>query len=121
MDSRSSANVLMFDCSLFPFVLPDSMAQSLRGRNPDIVPLKIDAENVVVGRRSCDRYRGHLSLRIADRHLRLAGGERIAVDSPVGAVVIGQAPIGAEPGPVGVQTLHLVGEVRGKSAVFGEQ
>src|SRR6202048_5171234 len=111
MDSRSSANVLMFDCSLLSFVLPDSMAQSLRGRNPDIVPLKIDAENVVVGRRSCNRYFGHFPLRIADRHLRLAGGERIAVDSPVGAVVIGQSLIRAEPCPIGVQTLHLIGEI----------
>ena len=73
-----------------------------------------------MGRRSGDLYRGHLSLRIANRHLRLAGGQRSAVDSPVDAAVTGQPLIGAEPGPVGVHTLHLVGEVRGKSALVGK-
>src|SRR5258708_33682728 len=109
MDSRISANVLMFGCSLFPFVLPNSMAQSLRGRNPDIVPLKINAENVVVGRRSCNRYGGQFSPRIADRHLRLVRGERIAVDSPVGGVVIGPFPIRCGTRPVCVQTPQLNG------------
>src|ERR1017187_3128731 len=102
-------------------LLSNSVAQPLGRGDPYVAALKVDAENIVVGRRGGHGHRRYLTLRVANRHLRLAVRERRAIDGPVDAVVVGQPLVGAEPRALGVNALDKVDEVRGKSAVFRQK
>src|ERR1035441_2471019 len=122
MVSRISANAFMIVLLLMLLLfLMNSLAQPLGGCNPDVVALKVDAENIVVGRRGGDGDRRYLALRVAHRHLRLAVFERGAIDGPVHAVVVSQPLIGAEPCAIGVHAFDRSEERRGKPAVFGQK
>src|ERR1039457_2833928 len=99
-------------------MLPNAVAQAFGGRYPDVIALKVDSENVVMGWRALHRYLLDLASRIANQHLRLVRVERGTIDGPVSAVVISQPLVGGEPCAIGVYSFDLVEEVAGQAAVF---
>src|SRR5271157_3420919 len=122
MASRISANAFMIVCLLMILLwLSNSVAQPLGRGDPYVAALKVDAKNIVVGRRSSHSHRRYLALRVAHRHLRLAILERRTINGPVHAVVVSQPLVGAEPGAIAVHALDRVDEVGRKPAVFGEE
>src|SRR5579884_62343 len=76
----------------------DAMAQAFCRRHPDVVVLKVDAEDVVVRGRAIHGHMRHGALGVAEQHLwtmRIEGG---AINSPGRAVEVGQSFIAGEPG-----------------------
>src|SRR5947209_6492356 len=72
----------------------NSVAESVRGSNPDVIALKIDRKNVVVGGSGLDWYLLHSSSRVANQHLGFMSIESGTIDRPIGAVVVGQSLVG---------------------------
>src|SRR5208283_1112475 len=77
--------------------LADAVTQSLGGCDPEVVTLKVHAENIVVCWSCLHRDALHLAARVAHQHLRLVGAERGTVHRPVCAVVVSQTLVGREP------------------------
>src|SRR3974390_2659294 len=102
-------------------LLPCPVTQSLGRRHPDVIALEVNAEDVVVCRCRLHRNVRYVAIRVAHVHLGRAGLEVRAIHCPVRAVVICQPLIGAEPRAIGIQRFHLVGEVAGQAAVFGQE
>src|SRR4051794_11069172 len=59
--------------------------------------------------------------RISHQHLGLPGLERRTIHRPILAVVIGQAFIGGEPGPVAIHAFDLIHEVTGQAAILFQE
>src|ERR1019366_6276198 len=102
-------------------LLPYSVTQPLGCRHPDIVALKIHAQDVIVCGRRVHLDRRYVPIGIAHRHFRLAGVECRAVDGPIGAVVIGKTLVGGEPGAIAVHAFDLVQKIAGEAAILGEE
>ena len=92
--------------------------KTLGRRYPQVVPLKVDSEDVVMRGRAFHRYLLDDACRIAHQHLRLVRVERRPIDGPVCAIVISQSFIGGEPGAIAVHGFDLVQEVTWQAAVF---
>src|ERR1019366_750706 len=125
-------------CSLFPLTFlqcssflncllwlnSNSVAQPVRGGHPEVVPLKVQPQNIVMrGSRVHGNARDG-ALRVADRHfrrVRSVRSHRRTVNRPVRTIIICEALVGGEPGTGAVQGLHLVQEIAGESAVFFEE
>src|SRR5215469_4869615 len=97
------------------------MTQSLGGCDPDVIPLKINCEGVVVRRGRIYSNVRYIAVGIAHIHLRSTALEVWPIHCPVGSVVVRQALVSAEPCPVTVERFHLIGEVAGQAAVFAEE
>src|SRR6202049_304621 len=105
-------------CSLCRTLLTNAVAQSLGRRDPKVVALEVDAENIVVCRGSLYGNFFHDSRRVAHEHFRLVGIERRTIDRPVRAVEVGEAFVGGEPRAIGVDGFDLIEKVAGEAAVF---
>src|ERR1017187_3571396 len=119
---KSSATFMTFSPWLTSLLfLSNSMTQSFGRRNPDVLALEVNCEDVVVRRSRvhCDWCCGPHC--VAHVHFWFAGSERRSVYCPVYPVVVGQSLVRTKPGPRGVQALYLVGEVRRQPAVFDQE
>ena len=94
------------------------MAQALCRRDPDVVSLEINAENVVMRRvlfARNDVCHFPAASRTSISGLWVSRGP---VNRPVRAVVIGQTFVGGEPRAIGVDAFDLAQKIAGQAAVF---
>src|SRR5690242_16998567 len=99
----------------------NSVADAAGRSDPNIVALKIHAENIVVSRRRLDLARRRLPGRVPNNHLGLAAVEARPVDGPILAVEVRKSLVGGEPAAPPVQGLYLVQKVAWQTAVFVEE
>jgi hypothetical protein len=104
-----------FDC--FPLasssllLLSNAVTKAFGSRHPYVITLEIDAQDVVMRRRRVHLDLAGFSGGVPHQHLRFAGVEIGPIHRPIGAVVVGQALVGAKPGSVGIDALNEIQKI----------